>query len=72
MIEQRSGGRSGGGIFYDRWNADPGGCKGWFTRSDFRIRFILKFKEVADANQHFHELKQCQRIIGSENRVNQP
>ena len=34
---------------------------GWLTRSDFRIRYLLKFKEVTDANQHFYELKQCHR-----------
>ena len=34
--------------------------KGWFTRSDIRIRFLLKFKEVNDVKQHFYELKQCQ------------
>ena len=26
----------------------------------FRIRFLLKFKEVTDVKQHFYELKQCQ------------
>ena len=34
---------------------------GWFTGSEFRIRYLLKFKEVTDANQDFYELKQCQR-----------
>ena len=37
----------------------------WFTRSDFRIQFLLKFKEVTDASQHLYELKQCQLNIGS-------
>ena len=27
--------------------------QGWFTRSNFRIRFLLEFKEVTDAEQHF-------------------
>ena len=44
-------------------------CKGCFTRSDFWIRFLLKFKEVTDVNQYFYELKQCQKKNGSENRI---
>ena len=30
----------------------------------FGSDFLLKLKEVTDANQHFYELKQCQRKIG--------
>ena len=29
-------------------------------RTDFLIRFLLKFEEVTDVKQHFYELKQCQ------------
>ena len=38
------------------------------------IRFLLKFKEVTDANQHFYELKQCQKNnrIRKSDRVSQP
>ena len=35
--------------------------KGWVTRSYVCIRFLLRFKEVTDASQHFYELKQCRR-----------
>ena len=30
----------------------------------FGSDFLFKLKEVTDANQHFYELKQCQRKIG--------
>ena len=46
----------------------------WFTRSDFRVQLLLKFKDVCDANQHFYELKQCQinNLIRKSDRVNKP
>ena len=46
--------------------------KGWFTRSTFWIQLSLKFKDVSDVNQHFHELKQSQKIIGSKNGSCEP
>ena len=30
---------------------------------------FTQIQEVTDANQHFYELKQCQRKIGSENQI---
>ena len=34
---------------------------GLLTRSNFGSQFLLRFKDVSDANQHFYELKQCQK-----------
>ena len=30
-------------------------------QSQFLDPLLLKFKEIGDANQHFHELKECQK-----------
>ena len=40
----------------------------------YKIRLLYKFKEVSDTNQHFYELKQCQKNnwIRKLDRVNQP
>ena len=46
----------------------------YFLKLVHTIRFLLKFKEVTGTNQHFYELKQCQRKnhIQKSDRVNQP
>ena len=42
-------------------NSLKAGSHGPIFGSNFRIQFLLQFKDVTDANQHFYELKECQR-----------